>query len=91
LAHGIRGDGDISPPTTLNGPMSRRPGSGSARAVLTTLRYTGLRRNEVSVVRLDGVDLDARRLSVVGKGDKPRIVPIAPPLLPVLDYDLTNL
>ena len=31
-------------------------------AVLSTLRYTGLRRNEVSVLRLDGVDLDARRL-----------------------------
>jgi site-specific recombinase XerD len=54
-------------------------------AVLATLRYTGLRRNEVSIVRLDGVDLEARRLSVVGKGDKPRIVPVAPPLVPILD------
>ena len=31
------------------------------------------------------MDLDARRLSVVGKGDKPRIVPLPPPLVPVLD------
>ena len=62
-----------------------------AHAVLATLRYTGLRRNEVAVVRLDGVDLDARRLCVVGKGDKPRIVPIAPPLLPILDDYLTIL
>jgi site-specific recombinase XerD len=58
---------------------------------LATLRYTGLRRNEVCIVRLDGVDLDARRLSVVGKGDKPRIVPIAPPLVPILDAYLTTL
>ena len=61
-----------------------------AHAVLATLRYTGLRRNEVAVVRLDGVDLETRRLSVVGKGDKPRIVPIAPPLVPVLDDYLTT-
>ena len=59
-------------------------------AVLATLRYTGLRRNEVSVLRLDGVDLDARRLSVVGKGDKPRIVPLAPPLVPILDDYLST-
>ncbi len=34
-------------------------------AVLATLRYTGLRRNEVSMLRLDDVDLDARRISLV--------------------------
>ncbi len=39
-------------------------------AVLATLRWTGLRRNEVSMLRLDDVDLDARRISLVGKGDK---------------------
>jgi len=39
-------------------------------AVLATLRWTGLRRNEISMLRLDDVDLDARRISLVGKGDK---------------------
>jgi site-specific recombinase XerD len=62
-----------------------------SHAVLATMRYTGLRRNEVSIVRLDGVDLDAGRLSVVGKGDKPRIVPIAPPLVPILHEYLRTL
>jgi integrase/recombinase XerD len=52
---------------------------------LATLRYTGLRRNEIAMLRLDQVDLDARRISLVGKGDKARIVPIAPPLVPILD------
>ena len=47
-------------------------------AVLATLRWTGLRRNEISMLRLDDVDLGARRISLVGKGDKARIVPIAP-------------
>jgi integrase len=45
---------------------------------LATLRYTGLRRNEIAMLRLDQVDLDARRISLIGKGDKARIVPIAP-------------
>ena len=48
------------------------------QAVLATLRYTGLRRNEVFVLRLDGVNLDARRLSVAGKADKLRNVPSLP-------------
>ena len=60
-------------------------------AVLATLRWTGLRRNEISMLRLDDVDLDARRISLVGKGDKARVVPIAPPLVPILDDYLTSL
>ena len=60
-------------------------------AALATLRWTGLRRNEISMLRLDDVDLDARRISLVGKGDKARIVPIAPPLVPILDDYLTSL
>ena len=60
-------------------------------AALATLRWTGLRRNGISMLRLDGVDLDARRISLVGKGDKARIVPIAPPLVPILDHYLTSL
>jgi len=60
-------------------------------AVLATLRWTGLRRNEIAMLRLDDVDLDARRISLVGKGDKARIVPIAPPLVPILDDYLTTL
>lgn len=60
-------------------------------AVLGTLRWTGLRRNEISMLRLDDVDLDARRISLVGKGRKVRIVPIAPPLLPILHDYVTSL
>ena len=59
-------------------------------AVLGTLRWTGLRRNEISTLRLDDVDLDARRISLVGKGDKARIVPIAPPLVPIFDHYVTS-
>ena len=59
--------------------------------VLATLRYTGLRRNEVATLRLDQVDLEARRISLIGKGDKPRVVPVAPPLVPVLEDYLANI
>ena len=59
--------------------------------VLATLRYTGLRRNEIALLRLHQVDLEDRRISLVGKGDKARIVPIAPPLVPILDDYLTTL
>ena len=46
--------------------------------VLATLRWTGLRRNEIAMLRLDQVDLDARRISLIGKGDKPRMCPSLP-------------
>ena len=46
------------------------------RALLLTLRYTGLRLKEVVSLRTEEVDLDARRISLVGKGRKPRVVPI---------------
>jgi site-specific recombinase XerD len=59
--------------------------------VLATLRWTGLRRNEIAMLHIDQVDLDARRISLVGKGDKARIVPIPPPLLPILDDYATSL
>ncbi len=47
-------------------------------AVLAMLRWTGLRRNEVSMLHLDQVDLDARRISVVGKGTRPASCPSLP-------------
>ena len=45
-------------------------------AMLLTLRYTGLRLDELVTLRTDEVDLDNRRISLVGKGRKPRVVPL---------------
>jgi site-specific recombinase XerD len=45
------------------------------RAMLLTLRYTGLRLDELVTLRTEEVDLEARRISLVGKGRKPRVVP----------------
>lgn len=52
--------------------------------LLATLRFTGLRLNELVNLRLDQVNLDARRFSLVGKGSNPRLVPVPPTLAPVL-------
>jgi site-specific recombinase XerD len=60
-------------------------------AVIATFRYTGLRLSELVSLRLDQVDLEARRISLIGKGRKPRVVPIPPALVPVLDEYLTVL
>jgi integrase/recombinase XerD len=54
-------------------------------ALLVTLRYTGIRLDELTHLRIDGVDLDACELHVRrGKGGKERRTPIAPPLVRIL-------
>lgn len=54
-------------------------------AIIATLRYTGARAGEISELRRDRVDLDARRLEVVGKGSQPRILAVPTPLAEVLE------
>ena len=54
------------------------------RVLLLTLHYTGLRMSELVNLRTEEIDLDARRISLVGKGRKPRVVPIPHPLASVL-------
>ena len=60
-------------------------GSGSSRgglraglepAVLATLRWAGLRANELCTLPMAGFDLDAQLLTVIGKGSRQRAVPI---------------
>jgi integrase/recombinase XerD len=45
---------------------------------------TGLRLSELVHLRLDQVDMESRRISLVGKDRKPKVVPIPPALVPVL-------
>ena len=56
--------------------------------LLATLRYGGLRRNEIATQRTDQVDLKGRRITVVGKGRKTRTVPIPAPLVAILTHYL---
>ena len=61
------------------------------RVLLLTLRYTGLRMKELVNLRTEEIDLDARRISLVGKGRKPRVVPIPHLLADVLREYLDEL
>lgn len=49
------------------------------RAILELLYGSGLRVSEVSGLTIDRVDLDRGRISVIGKGDKEREVPLGDP------------
>lgn len=53
-------------------------------AIISTLRYTGARAGEVSNLRLDRIDLDARRMEVLGKGSRHRLLAVPEPLAQVL-------
>ena len=50
--------------------------SGSKRdyAIVTLFAYSGIRRSECADLKLDQVDLTAREICVIGKGDKQRLV-----------------
>lgn len=50
--------------------------SGSKRdyAIVTLFAYSGIRRSECADLKLDQVDLTAREIRVIGKGDKQRVV-----------------
>ena len=55
-------------PDTFDGEMER--------LVLRMLYETGMRRSELAMLRLGGVDLSAKSIKVRGKGNKERIIPI---------------
>jgi len=66
-------------------------------AVLSTLRYTGIRRTELTTLRLSDFDVDRTRfdvdrtrLSVLGKGNKLRTVPLSPVYLEIMTWYLTE-
>lgn len=43
-------------------------------AIVTLFAYSGIRRSECANLKLDQVDLTAREIRVIGKGDKQRVV-----------------
>jgi site-specific recombinase XerD len=57
--------------------------------VLALLYFSGLRRGEIAALTLDNIDIEQRELYVHGKGDKVRIVPIAPQLSNTLETWMT--
>ena len=60
------------------------------RALIVTALFAGLRCEELATLRLDAVDLEARKLRVIGKGDKERELPIARRLHVTLSFYLAH-
>lgn len=52
--------------------------------IVATLRFIGMRSGELRTLRRDRLDLQAEQALVIGKGLRPRIVVIPPPLRPIL-------
>ena len=76
--------------TTGGADGSSRVGlrAGLEPAVLATLRWAGLRANELCTLPVAGLDLDAQLLTVIGKGTRQRTVPIPDVLTAHLDHYL---
>lgn len=55
---------------------ARSQDSDKIRMVIVLLMTTGMRITECMSLRKDGADLEARELRIVGKGNKPRVVPL---------------
>lgn len=51
------------------------------RAIIYLLTYAGLRVDELSNLKLTDIDLDMKRLRIVGKGMKGRSIPISNTLM----------
>lgn len=60
------------------------------RPLYTLIYYAGLRSEEARTLRARQIDLERGLISVTGKGNKQRIVPIAEPLKPVLQQAMQN-
>jgi len=60
----------------LESPKGDEPVTYRDRAILEVLYGCGLRVGELVALKVEGVDLDGRLLTVLGKGRQPRIVPL---------------
>jgi integrase/recombinase XerD len=58
--------------------------SETCGTMIGLMLYTGLRLSEVAGLRWDQVDLEARRLRILGKGNKERVIPLSPNTVPAL-------
>ncbi|WP_432504777.1 tyrosine-type recombinase/integrase [Kineococcus arenarius] len=59
-------------------------------ALLATLRYTGIRRTELLDLQTAHLDLEKRRLRVMGKGQKVRTVPLPPVYVEIMQWYLDD-
>lgn len=68
----------------LDQPSRRYPTSIRNRVMMAAMLKAGLRCNEVVTLKPGDVDIKARTIRVIGKGNKERVIPISGTLLPEL-------
>ncbi len=80
----LRTEPDISPDTIYVSPIPKRTkymyDRRLARAIVSTLFNTGMRRAELIGLKVGSIDFGRKVLKVLGKGDKMREIPIIPSL-----------
>ncbi|MBA7472481.1 Tyrosine recombinase XerC [subsurface metagenome] len=54
------------------------------KAIVLTLIDTGIRREELAGIKIADINLDARIISITGKGRKQRLIPVSPTTLKVI-------
>ena len=69
----------------IEGAQGEGPFEARDKAILELLYGAGVRVGELAGVTLDGVDLRARRVKVMGKGGKERVVPFGKPAAEALE------
>jgi site-specific recombinase XerD len=78
----------------LSGTSTRSAGDDEARrardsAIIELLYGSGLRVSELCGLTDESIDLNRRRVNVIGKGDKERVVPLSEPAVQALAVWLT--
>jgi site-specific recombinase XerD len=67
-----------------DGGWARKKDANRMRLLIVLLVETGLRNTEAVTIEKDKIDLEARTLGVLGKGNKPRTVPLSEPIVAYL-------
>jgi site-specific recombinase XerD len=70
------------PESTLTDALAKA--EGRVKVMLLLGAFAGLRRAEIAGLHADHIDLETGRLTITGKGNKTRLVPCHPSLLPYL-------
>jgi len=71
------------PESLLTDALAKAP--ARTRVMLLLGAFAGLRRAEIAGLHADHIDLEVGRLTITGKGNKTRLVPVHPALVPHLE------
>lgn len=76
------------PESLLSDALAKAP--ERVKVMLLLGAFAGLRRAEIATLHADDIELETGRLRVTGKGNKTRLIPLHPVLLPYLEPAKAN-